>query len=173
MTGNEIAFSGVGGPGQIVAVQLADGTVYSVPATADPATLAAALAAAVPGATASGAVLTMPASGFVVRVGGPITEEREVRRQLQGVRVILWCPTPAVRDAAALLRPDADQASDVPSSPSRVRLSVFQTAARSSDLITGLGGSGPAQRPSRPTRRLRCFAGGGGFTREASGVRVT
>ncbi|MGI4793137.1 MAG: hypothetical protein ACRYG8_03445 [Janthinobacterium lividum] len=100
-TGTQVLFGGVGGPGQIAGVQLSDGTVHSILATGSASAVAAALAAVTPGATASGPTLTMPGDGFIARTGGPIAEEREVRRQQQGVRVILWCPNPALRDAAA------------------------------------------------------------------------
>ena len=58
----------------------------------------------VPGATAAGPVLTVPAvSGFLARASAPATLFREVRRQVQGFRVTLWCPTPDLRDATASL----------------------------------------------------------------------
>lgn len=101
VTGTEITFGGTGGPGQLAGVQLPDGTTYSILAAGSPADVASALAALVPGSSASGLVQTMPDSRFVARVGGPISEEREVRRQQQGFRVILWCPTPALRDTTS------------------------------------------------------------------------
>ena len=101
VSGSTVTLGGAGGPGQVAGVQLADGMPYSVLATGSTAEIAAALAVMVPGASADGPVLTLPDDRFVARTGGPIAEEREVRRQLQGVRVILWCPTPAVRDTAA------------------------------------------------------------------------
>ena len=74
------------------------------PSTDTPTTVAAALAALVPGATASGAVLTVPvAPDFLVRTGGQVLVQREVRRQVQGFQITLWCPNQASRDAATSL----------------------------------------------------------------------
>lgn len=81
-------------------MQLADWSAYSVLATTTAQDAATALAAIIPGVTASGATVTIPTSSFVTRTGGPITETREVRRQIQGIRVELWCPNPALRDKA-------------------------------------------------------------------------
>ncbi len=101
VAGNTATFGGTGGSGQIVAVLL-NGQVNGVQASALPEDVASALAAIVPGASASGAVLTVPAAAdFEVRVGAPITLAREVRRQSQIFRITLWCPTPELRDAAA------------------------------------------------------------------------
>ena len=100
VSGDEITFIGTGGPGQVAGVQVGP-VAYSIMAPDAPADVATALAALTPGASAAGPVLTMPTSDFVVRIGAGIAEEREVRRQQQGFRVILWCPTPALRDATA------------------------------------------------------------------------
>ncbi len=101
VAGNTVTFGGNGGSGQIVSVLLA-GQVHGVQAAALPADVVTALAAIVPGASASGDVLTVPvAADFAVRVGAPVTLAREVRRQAQIFRVTLWCPTPELRDAAA------------------------------------------------------------------------
>ena len=97
-SGDTATFSGAGGVGQLAGVQLADGTAYAVHATGSPSNTAAALAAIVPDAVADGPALTLPTSGFVARTGGPVTEVREVRRQVQGFRVIVWCPTEPLRD---------------------------------------------------------------------------
>ena len=66
-----------------------------------PADVAAALDAAIPGASSSGSVLTLPpAPDIEARVVGYAALTRELRRQEQHFRVTLWCPTPALRDAA-------------------------------------------------------------------------
>ncbi len=100
VTGNQVTFSGSGGPGQLAGVQLA-GVAYAVQAPSDAADVATALAAIVPGATADGDVLTLTAAPDYARTGAGVTEAMEVRRQVQGFRIGLWCPTPATRDTVA------------------------------------------------------------------------
>jgi hypothetical protein len=99
-SGSTVTFGGVGGPGQIAGVMLGVAP-YSVAATGAPSDVATALAAIIPGASASGPVLTLPSPWFTVRLGAPITEENEVRRQIQGFQIVLWCASPAQRDALA------------------------------------------------------------------------
>ena len=66
------------------------------------ATVAAALAAKVSGATAAGAVITMPnALHLSVGTMTPQTVMTTTRQQEQGFRVSVWAPTPQVRDALA------------------------------------------------------------------------
>jgi hypothetical protein len=66
--------------------------------------IAATMAGKIPGASASGQVITLPntlnlaAGAFALQ-----PELTEVRRQLQGFRVSTWCPTPAARDAICSL----------------------------------------------------------------------
>ena len=100
-------FAGSGGAGQVAGVQFGpvaapNAYAYRLTAPDTPATVAAALAALVPGATAVGAILTIPTSFPVqVAIGADSNGLQEVRRQEQGVRVSIWAPTPAVRDTLA------------------------------------------------------------------------
>ncbi len=97
MAGNVVTFGGAGGPAQLAGVQVGT-TAYSVRAAGMPASVAAALAAIVPGATASGAVLTVP--GLVsARTGADGGTLRPTRQMQQGFSVIVWSPDPAQRDA--------------------------------------------------------------------------
>lgn len=104
--GNSAVFGGSAAAGQVAGL-LVDQTTY-VYRTQDadtPAQVAAALAqAARPDRSVwlSGAVVTLPESGSVIArvvVDGQVLQE--VRRQEQLLRITLWCPTPALRDAAA------------------------------------------------------------------------
>jgi hypothetical protein len=98
-------FSGTCSAGQLAGVMLDNiASVYQVKNSDTPTTVAAALAALVPGASASGAILTVPLSqSFSARTGGQVIMQRELRRQAQGFQVTFWCPTQPSRDAAASL----------------------------------------------------------------------
>jgi hypothetical protein len=100
-SGSTVTFGGVGGPGQIAGAVVGRKCAYAVAATGTPEAVASGLAALVPGASASGAVLTLPTTDFEIRIGAPITEQRETRRQVQGLQIILWCASPAQRDTVA------------------------------------------------------------------------
>lgn len=77
---------------------------YTALANDTPTTIAAALAALVTGSIAIGATVTLAgASGLAARVSGVGTIARELRRQTQGFQVIVWAPTPALRDSVASL----------------------------------------------------------------------
>ena len=76
--------------------------VYQATAADTPSTVAAALAALVPGASAAGPVVTVPYDiRTLARVSGYATVRRELRRQTQGVRLTVWAPSRAARDAVA------------------------------------------------------------------------
>lgn len=113
VSGAVVTFGGSGGAGQVVGI--AFGTAANLAAYAyrltggdTPPNVAAGLAAMITGASAVGAVLTLPTAYTVNAVVAADTVAlREVRRQVQGFRVSCWCPTPAVRDTVAGL---ADQA---------------------------------------------------------------
>ena len=79
--------------------------VYAVLPADTLATAATALAALVPGATAAGAVVTMPASArlLAARVAVTGTSLREVRRQERLFQIAVWADTPAHRDAISQL----------------------------------------------------------------------
>jgi len=77
--------------------------VYSVQADDTFATIAAALAALIPGASASGSAITLsPTSRLqAARVGAFGTVAKEVRRQERVVQIIVWSDEPDVRDQLA------------------------------------------------------------------------
>jgi hypothetical protein len=107
-------FSGTGALGLLAGVRLA-GLAYVYPLISQdtPATVAAALAALVPGASSDGPVLTVPAApDFLVRIGGQASVQREIRRQSQGFQVTIWAPDPVSRDAAGSLIDGALAATD-------------------------------------------------------------
>lgn len=96
-------FGGTGGIGQVAGVK-AGGVGYAVRlgAADTPASVAAALAAIVPGGAAVDA--TVAAAGLSqARVGVDRVWRREVRREERRFRVVSWCGAPEQRDAAAAL----------------------------------------------------------------------
>lgn len=99
-------FSGSADVGQLAGVLVdAVAAVHRTVAGDTPASVAAALARAlqpVHAATASGATILVPgAIRLVARVVADQTGMRETRRQRIAVRVVCWCPGPALRDAVA------------------------------------------------------------------------
>jgi hypothetical protein len=98
ITANNVVGIQLGMPSQLQAY------AYVVQASDTLASVAAALAAKITGATVSGAVITLP-SALNLRAGSFALQPAltEVRRQLQGFRVSAWCPTPAARDAVCKL----------------------------------------------------------------------
>jgi len=65
-------------------------------------TVAANVAALVPGAIASGpSIIISGGQGFRVRISAQGIMIREVRRQERGFQIVVWAPTPAQRDAVA------------------------------------------------------------------------
>jgi hypothetical protein len=80
---------------------------YAVQPTDTLATIASALAALIgatySGTTSSGASITLPAGAPqpTLRTGGFATVGREVKRQQRTIRICIWSPTPALRDAVA------------------------------------------------------------------------
>ena len=103
VAGGIVTFSGSPGPHQLAGIR-ARGSAYSVvvPAGAGPAAAAAAVGALVPGATVSGAAVSVPgAPDLASGVVGYGVGSRELRRQQQGFLIVLWAPTPDLRDAAA------------------------------------------------------------------------
>jgi hypothetical protein len=103
--GDEVTFAGTGGAGQVAGVTVGDGLVpvayaHRVLAADTPASVAAAFAALIDGATADGAVLTVPGTAGVLIVAD-LPGIRVLRQQEQGFRITAWCPTPAARDVLA------------------------------------------------------------------------
>jgi len=76
---------------------------YPVQPTDTPATIAAALAAIIPGATSAGAVVTIPGAIGALRVGGTGTAVKVIRNQCRMFQIVLWCSTPAQRNALSNL----------------------------------------------------------------------
>ena len=104
-SGAVVTLGGTATAGNVVGVAYGSGptrtaSAYAALAGDTPTTIAAALAAKIAGATASGPVLTLPSPLNVVALTMvPQSVLTEVRRQDQGFRVSCWCPTPAARDA--------------------------------------------------------------------------
>ena len=102
-SGQSVSFLGQGGTSQLVGVKIGD-SAYSVAVDqADtPLSVASALAAIVPGATADGVTVNIPGSSSVIgRVAGLGTATMETRRQEQAFVVSVWCPDPGTRDKLA------------------------------------------------------------------------
>ena len=97
--------AGMGGGGQGSAGGAGGSAAVGFPYRIQPGdtvtSVAAALAALVPGASAAGAIVTLPTDRVTARVVQDVPLSREVRRQEQVFRVTCWCPTPAARDAVA------------------------------------------------------------------------
>lgn len=104
MAGETVTFAGPTTLGQTAGVaigttKVATGYAYRLQAGDTPASVAAGLAALVPGGTASGAVLTVPGGLIFAGVAADAGAIQELRRVEQLFRIACWCPTPAVRDA--------------------------------------------------------------------------
>jgi len=79
-----------------------DAYTYPVQVGDTLATIATGLAVQIPGASSSGAVITVPAGPTpVLRVGSTGTAIQEIRRQKRLVQITIWAPTPALRDTVA------------------------------------------------------------------------
>lgn len=106
--GNSSArFSGVCAAGQLAGIAV-DGAIfpYAVQARDTPPTVASNLAAILRTAgwlvDYSGTTVSVPAATlFTTRVVAGGISLQEIKRQIQGFRVSLWCGDPATRDAAA------------------------------------------------------------------------
>jgi hypothetical protein len=94
-------FSGAAGIQQTAGIRF-NGVVYSVAATITdtPDTVAAALAALVPGASVAGSVVTVPCFDphFEAKTGGYGTAMLELAREIVGIKVTLWTPSVEMRD---------------------------------------------------------------------------
>ena len=117
-----VAFSGSADVGQLAGVLVGGlAAVHRTLAGDTPASVAAALALAlkpVRAASVSGATLTVPgATDLEARVTADQTGMRETRRQRVAVRVVCWCPDPALRDATATAIDGALSAVDFVSLP--------------------------------------------------------
>jgi hypothetical protein len=102
----QVTFSGTCTTGQVVGLTTSGvGYAYRMLGTDTPSTVATAFAALIPGATASGAVLSIAAPNrfTFTDVVSDTTQVTELRRQTQIFHVIIWAPTPAARDLLASL----------------------------------------------------------------------
>ena len=108
VSGQTLTFGGtVSVPQNIGVVASGVGYIYAVQANDTLATIAAHFAAAIPGAVAVGAVVTIAtAKGLVARVGGVATLFKEVERLQKHFQICMWCSDPVTRDTlAALISP--------------------------------------------------------------------
>lgn len=101
-----VTWAGTAATGQITGVAVGPGLTpatyaYAVQAGDTPASVAAALAAMIGGASASGAVMTVPNAACVARVVQGTSATWLARQISQRYRVNLWCPSPQARDALA------------------------------------------------------------------------
>jgi hypothetical protein len=105
VSGNTVTFDGEGGSGQVAGISFGStiaqtAYAYRVTAYDTPETVAEKLASQIPGATLSGASVTVPSSiELRAAVVADQPEFLETRRQEQQITVTGWCPTPAIRDA--------------------------------------------------------------------------
>ena len=104
--GSTVTVSGTAAATHVAAVAV-DGKAYDYRCsdTDTPASVAAALAALIATdrpATAAGAVLTLPAArALAAHAVTDYPARREIRRQEQGFQIIVWAPSPALRDVAS------------------------------------------------------------------------
>lgn len=108
VAGNQVSITGAAAAGLNVAI-IADGTAwtYTVQPGDTLSGIAAALATRISArrpASSSGTAITVPnAAGLTARTGTYGTQIREVAREMRDLMVNLWCPSPALRDAAAAI----------------------------------------------------------------------
>jgi hypothetical protein len=107
------SFAGVCASGQLAGIAV-NGALfpYAVQANDSPATVASNLCAALRAAgwlvDYAGATITLPnAETFTARVVNGAHALQELKRQVQDFSIMLWCPSPALRDAASLLVDEA------------------------------------------------------------------
>nr|WP_199065109.1 hypothetical protein [Chromobacterium sp. ASV5] len=102
VTGNAVALAGTVSP-QNVMIQLnGQDFIYAVQPIDTLNSIAAALAAMIPGSSSAGPVVTLPAGSKVVaRIGGVGSAFREIKRQEKHFMVSVWAGTPRLRDTVA------------------------------------------------------------------------
>ena len=101
-----VIWGGTAAAGQLAGVALGAGMApasyaHAVQATDTPASVAAALAGQIPGASADGAVMTVPNTACLARVVQGTRATWMTRQITQRYRVNLWCPSPQARDGLA------------------------------------------------------------------------
>lgn len=106
VSGQQITLGGTVSTPQNVAILVdASAYAYAVQAGDTLSGIAAALAGQIPGASAVGAVITIPAGSVIraARAGGSGTSLSELRRQQRVFHITVWADTPANRAAVAKL----------------------------------------------------------------------
>ena len=101
VSGNVVTIGGSIQAGDFAMIKVGWRSAYSVPVAANStlASLASALAALIPGASAVGPVVTIATSQTVlVAAGGQGVGWLELQRSQQQMRVTLWCASPTQRD---------------------------------------------------------------------------
>lgn len=102
--GQVLTLSGSIDTPQNVVVQTRAGFVAYPVQSADTLTsIATAIATAIPGASSSGAQVTMPDGDFTANISTPAVMLREVGRNQQPFQISVWAPTPELRAAIAML----------------------------------------------------------------------
>ncbi len=99
-----VTIGGTINPGEAAAIEWNRNYIAHAVTAADTlATVAAALAAQIPGASASGPVITLPADTFqiIARVSVPVPVLNEIARQERVFSITVWAPTPTARDKLA------------------------------------------------------------------------
>lgn len=102
VAGQGVTFGGAATAGNVVQVALNRvSTPYVMQANDTPATIAAALAGRIAGASASGATLTLPAGTVAVTLTSAATSARTVARERSAFSIDVVAPTPALRQQVA------------------------------------------------------------------------
>jgi len=91
----------VGGTVSTPQVAVVNGQAYAVQDADTLESIAAALAALVPGASSAGPVVTVPTGIRQAAVAANAVVTRELRRQTDTLQLVMWAPTPELRVAAA------------------------------------------------------------------------
>ena len=107
VAGNRVAVGGAINPGEAASLLVNyQGYCYGVQAGDSLLSIAAALAALIPGASAAGAVVTIAgAFDIAASVSVPVAMQAEIARQRREFLISIWAATPAIR---ALLGPAID-----------------------------------------------------------------
>ena len=104
VSGNEVTVGGAINAGEAAYIGV-NRTPYThaVVASDTPATIAAALAAQIPGASVSGAIVTIGGSVYDIQAGvsAIASLQTEIARQKRVFMLTAWCPSPSTRDAIA------------------------------------------------------------------------
>lgn len=109
--GNQVAIGGAvnAAVAQFVTLLIGSRIVvsYAVQPSDTLSSIAAALAAMIPGSTSTGPIVTAPTSAYLVaQVGVTGVQQAETERTLSQIQVTFWCPTALLRDATSkIVRP--------------------------------------------------------------------